>query len=73
MNTEQLVEKLILWVRDEVLTAGCRGVVVGMSGGVDFSVLGGLCEGGFFKKKLGVILALHSSGEGKGDAPAGGG
>jgi len=70
MNTEQLVEKLILWVRDKVLTAGCRGVVVGMSGGVDSSVLAVLCHRAFPKNILGVIMPCYSQQEDKEHAQA---
>ena len=38
MDLEQLGEKLTIWIRDKVLAAGCQGVVVGMSGGLDSSV-----------------------------------
>jgi len=68
MNTEQLAEKLVLWIKDKVLTAGCRGVVVGMSGGLDSSVLAVLCQRAFPKNMLGVIMPCHSRPEDKAHA-----
>lgn len=60
MNTEQLAEKLVLWIRDRVTEAGCRGVVVGMSGGIDSSVLAALCQCAFPQNTLGVIMPCYS-------------
>ena len=63
MNTEQLAEKLILWIRDKVLAAGCKGVVVGISGGLDSSVLAVLCHHAFPQSMFGVLMPCHSSQE----------
>jgi len=63
MDTGQLVEKLISWIRDKVLTAGCGGIVVGMSGGLDSSVLAVLCQRAFPQSMLGVLMPCHSSQE----------
>jgi len=63
MDAEQLAEKLVLWVRDKVLGAGCEGVVMGMSGGLDSSVLAVLCYRAFPRGTLGVIMPCHSSQE----------
>jgi len=63
MDTKQLADKLVLWIRDKVLAAGCRGVVVGMSGGLDSSVLAVLCHRAFPQSMLGVIIPCHSSQE----------
>ena len=63
MNTEQLVEKLISWIRDKVLAAGCKGIVVGMSGGLDSSVLAVLCQRAFPQNMLGVLMPCHSNQE----------
>ncbi len=63
MDTGQLVEKLISWIRDKVLIAGCKGVVVGMSGGLDSSVLAVLCQRAFPQSMLGVLMPCHSNQE----------
>lgn len=61
MNTEQLVNKLVSWIRDRVLAAGLRGAVVGMSGGVDSSVLAVLCHRAWPQSMLGLIMPCHSN------------
>jgi len=63
MDVEQLAEKLVLWIRDEVLVAGCKGVVLGMSGGLDSSVLAVLCHRAFPQSMLGVIIPCYTSQE----------
>ncbi len=61
MDAKQLSDKLVSWVRDKVLAAGCRGVVVGMSGGLDSSVVAVLCQRAFPQNMLGVIMPCYSS------------
>lgn len=63
MNAEQLAEKLVLWIKDKVSAAGCKGVVVGMSGGLDSSVVAVLCHRAFPRGTLGVIMPCYSSRE----------
>ena len=63
MDVGQLAEKLGLWIRDEVLAAGCKGVVLGMSGGLDSSVLAVLCYRAFPHSMLGVIIPCYTSQE----------
>ena len=63
MNTEQLAEKLVLWIREKVLASGCDGVVLGMSGGLDSSVLAALCHEAFPQGILGLIMPCHSCAE----------
>ncbi|MEW6188584.1 MAG: NAD(+) synthase [Actinomycetota bacterium] len=55
-----LAEKLISWIREQVHLAGCEGVVVGLSGGVDSSVTAVLCKKAFPNNSLVVILPCHS-------------
>ncbi len=70
MDTEQLVGKLIWWIRDKVSATGCKGVVVGMSGGLDSSVLAVLCQRAFPHNMLGVLMPCHSSHEDREHAQA---
>ena len=63
MNTEQLADKLVSWIRDQVSPCGCKGVVLGMSGGLDSSVLAVLCHRAFPQSTLGVIMPCHSISE----------
>ena len=63
MHQEQLAGKLVSWIKDQVLFAGCKGVLVGMSGGVDSSVLAVLCHRAFPQSMLGALMPCHSSRE----------
>jgi len=63
MNTEELDEKLVSWIRDRVLAAGCKGVVMGMSGGLDSSVLAVLCYRAFPQSMLGILMPCYNSQE----------
>jgi len=63
VDVEQLAEKLVSWIRDKVLSAGLRGVVVGMSGGLDSSVSAVLCQRAFPQSTLGVLMPCYSSRE----------
>jgi NAD+ synthase len=63
MNWQQLAEKLVLWIRDRVVAAGGKGVVVGLSGGLDSSVVAVLCHHAFPRNMLAVIMPCHSNEE----------
>ena len=60
MNAEQLVDKLAAWIRERVTAAGCRGVVLGISGGLDSSVLAVICQRAFPQDTLGIIMPCYS-------------
>ncbi len=63
MNTEELAEKLVSWIREKVLAARCEGVVMGMSGGLDSSVLAVLCYRAFPQSTLGVLMPCYNGQE----------
>jgi len=63
MDVEQLASKLVLWIGEQVLAAECKGVVAGMSGGLDSSVLAVLCHRAFPQNMLGVLMPCYSSQE----------
>ena len=68
MDAAALAEKLVSWIREQVLSAGGKGVVLGMSGGLDSSVLAVLCYRAFPENTLGVIMPCHSHQEDKAHA-----
>lgn len=68
MDTELLAPKLVLWIKEKVLAAGGRGVVLGMSGGIDSSVLAVLCQRAFPQNTLGVMMPCGSVPEDKAHA-----
>ena len=61
MNIEQLAERLVLWIRDKVSAAGCKGVVLGLSGGVDSSVTAVLCHRAFPHNMLAMLMPCYSN------------
>ncbi len=63
MNAGELAEKLVLWISEKVLAGGRKGVVLGMSGGVDSSVTAVLCQRAFPQSMLGVLMPCYSSQE----------
>ena len=63
MDTSQLTKSLVSWIKERVLTAGCSGVVVGLSGGIDSSVLVVLCQSAFPQNTIGVFMPCYSNQE----------
>lgn len=51
---------IVDWLGRQVAEAGARGLVVGLSGGIDSSVVGALCRRACPDASLGVILGCHS-------------
>lgn len=60
MDAEKLIKQLTGWIKDKVKSAGAEGVVFGMSGGIDSSVIAALCVRVFPKTSLGLIMPCHS-------------
>jgi NAD+ synthase len=58
--TQQSVDRLVSWIRGQVASANACGSVVGMSGGLDSSVVAVLCKLAFPDETLGLILPCHS-------------
>ena len=60
MNTGELAESLVVWIRERVSAGGCKGVVLGMSGGVDSCVVAVLCQRACPQSTIGVLMPCHS-------------
>ena len=60
MPNEEFIERIRVWIRQAVLNAGCRGLVLGMSGGLDSSVTAVLCKKAFPDAMLGIIMPCYS-------------
>ena len=58
---EELAKKLSSWIKEQVIKAGCQGVVVGLSGGLDSSVVSVLCKTAFPENMLVVSMPCQSS------------
>ncbi|WP_407313791.1 NAD(+) synthase [Desulfosporosinus sp. SB140] len=62
------INKAVEWLRAKVAEANAKGVVVGISGGVDSAVVTGLCCRAFPDNCIGVIMPSHSNPEDREDA-----
>lgn len=60
MPLSELAAELSEWIRARVHEAGARGVVLGMSGGLDSSIAAVLCKRAFPDTTLGLILPCFS-------------
>ena len=60
MDVERITDRLVWWIREQVASAGGRGVVLGMSGGIDSSVVAVLCQRAFPQDMLGVLMPCYS-------------
>jgi NAD+ synthase len=60
VSIEKLARQLISWIKKTVSAAGGRGVVFGMSGGIDSSVVAALCKRAFPDTCLGIIMPCYS-------------
>ncbi|WP_018247464.1 NAD+ synthase [Orenia marismortui] len=67
-NYEEIIKSLIAWIQDKVKDAGGKGVVVGLSGGIDSSVTATLCKKAFPDNTLGLIMPCGSKPQDKEDA-----
>ena len=57
---EELANRIIAWIAEKVTGAKWKGVV-GLSGGLDSSVVGVLCKRAFPEDTLAVIMPCYSS------------
>ena len=57
------IDKTVLWLREKVSEANAKGLVVGMSGGVDSAVVAGLCVRAFPHNCIAVAMPSHSDPE----------
>lgn len=55
------VEQIVTWLQEQVEEANVKGLVVGVSGGLDSAVVAGLIKLAFPNDSLGVIMPLKSN------------
>lgn len=55
-----MAARLSAWIKEKVEEAGRKGVVFGLSGGIDSAVVAGLAKRAFPQNSLGVIMPCHS-------------
>lgn len=59
-RTNALMRKAVRWMRSYVAKAGARGIVFGLSGGIDSSLVGALAKAAVGRNALGLIMPCHS-------------
>lgn len=57
---ERLCDELVQWLKIKVAGSNSKGVIFGLSGGVDSAVIAGLAKKAFPETSLGVIMPCHS-------------
>lgn len=65
---KEIVDNLVEWLRDSVKEANCKGIVYGLSGGVDSAVIAALSKLAFGDESLAIMMPINSSFEDKIDA-----
>jgi NAD+ synthase len=58
---EQRINQAVEWLRERVQAAQSKGIVVGVSGGVDSAVVAGLAKRAFPEQSIGVIMPAGSN------------
>ena len=54
------IDAISRWIRDQVKLANAKGIVLGLSGGIDSAVVAALAQRSLGDNVLGVILPCHS-------------
>jgi NAD+ synthase len=64
------IDNIVEWLRASVTAAGGKGLVVGVSGGIDSAVVSALIKKAFPENSMGVLLPCHSNPQDAEDAYA---
>ena len=64
----EIIDAISQWIKDQVEQANAKGVVVGLSGGLDSAVVAALAKRSLKENVLGFILPCHSQKEDGEDA-----
>ena len=60
-NASSEIDGIVQWLKDKVDEAGAKGVVFGLSGGIDSAVVAGLSKKAFPNNSLGIIMPIYSN------------
>ncbi|MEN3186416.1 MAG: NAD(+) synthase [Atribacterota bacterium] len=60
-NWEKETERIASWMREQTKEAGAKGLVFGMSGGIDSSVVAVLAQKTFGQETLGILMPCYST------------
>lgn len=67
-GVEERIDLTVNWLREQVANSGTKGLVVGLSGGIDSSVVAFLIKKAFPENSMGVIMPCKSNEKDKKDA-----
>jgi len=67
---EDVKNKIVEFIKTQVVNAGAEGCVVGISGGIDSAVVTALCHEAFPNNTIGLIMPCNSNPQDKADAQA---
>ncbi|NMB09615.1 MAG: NAD+ synthase [Tissierellia bacterium] len=68
MDYKKIKDDIVKWLKMEVENANAKGVVFGLSGGIDSAVVAGLSKEAFGEDALGIIMPINSNPDDKKDA-----
>lgn len=69
-NIQKEIDHVVAWLQDQVKGSKTNGILVGLSGGIDSSVVAFLIKKAFPNDSVGVILPCKSSDKDKSDGEA---
>lgn len=61
INHDEKIQLTVQWLRDQVINANAKGIIVGISGGIDSAVVAHLIKRAFPDDSLGLIIPINSS------------
>ncbi len=62
------LDNIVTWLQERVEEANAKGVVFGLSGGIDSAVVAGLAKKAFPQDSMGVIMPIYSNPKDESDA-----
>ncbi|GAV23768.1 NAD(+) synthase [Carboxydothermus pertinax] len=68
MNWQEKTDKLVKWLKQKAAEANAKGLLVGVSGGVDSAVVAALIKKAFPEDSLGIIMPCFSNPQDEEDA-----